>query len=160
VAERCEVHLGDNRETSQARAPRPRPKPRPKPRVDFSRSKRLDSPWGSRKWKTEAGRSAPQALRGVADRVLLGLLPSSEYAWPLAVACLKPRGGVMHVHENVAAADQTAWVARLEAALRAEAATLGRRWTVRCGHVERVKTFAPHVWHLVADVTCVEAERG
>ena len=36
VAARCEVHLGDNRETSQARAPRPRPKPRPEPRVDFS----------------------------------------------------------------------------------------------------------------------------
>jgi tRNA G37 N-methylase Trm5 len=30
---------------------------------------------------------------GVADRVLLGLLPSSEDSWPTAVAALKATGG-------------------------------------------------------------------
>ena len=30
---------------------------------------------------------------GVADRVLLGLLPSSEDSWPTAVAALKTTGG-------------------------------------------------------------------
>ncbi|KAJ1480574.1 S-adenosyl-L-methionine-dependent methyltransferase [Baffinella frigidus] len=97
------------------------------------------------------------ALHGIADRVLLGLLPSSEYAWPIAVACLKEGGGVLHVHENVSEADQQAWVMRLEAEIRAAGARLGRRWTVSCGHVERVKTFAPRVWHLVADVSCSPA---
>ena len=41
-------------------------------------------------------------LVGMADRVLLGLLPSSEGAWGLAVRCLKPTGGWLHVHGNVA----------------------------------------------------------
>lgn len=41
------------------------------------------------------------APRGVADRVLLGLLPSSRGGWVTALAALKPRGGVLHLHENV-----------------------------------------------------------
>lgn len=36
-----------------------------------------------------------------ADRVMLGLLPSSRDGWRLGVAVLKRAGGVMHVHENV-----------------------------------------------------------
>ena len=42
-----------------------------------------------------------QELTNVADRVCLGLLPSSVAGWPLAVQCLRPTGGVFHVHENV-----------------------------------------------------------
>lgn len=30
------------------------------------------------------------SLAGVADRVMLGLIPSSEFAWPTALAVLKP----------------------------------------------------------------------
>lgn len=40
-------------------------------------------------------------LRGVADRVNLGLIPSSEDAWPVACQVLKPSGGILHVHGNV-----------------------------------------------------------
>ena len=39
---------------------------------------------------------------GVADRVNLGLIPSSEAGWPVACAALKPgSGGVLHIHGNV-----------------------------------------------------------
>ncbi|OQV12634.1 putative tRNA wybutosine-synthesizing protein 2-like protein [Hypsibius exemplaris] len=39
---------------------------------------------------------------GVADRVILGLIPSSEISWATACRCLKPdTGGVLHVHANV-----------------------------------------------------------
>ncbi|GAU98222.1 hypothetical protein RvY_09398 [Ramazzottius varieornatus] len=39
---------------------------------------------------------------GVADRVVLGLIPSSEMSWPAAIKCLKTsHGGVLHVHMNV-----------------------------------------------------------
>ena len=42
------------------------------------------------------------APRGVADRVNLGLLPSSEAGWPAACAALNPAsGGWLHVHGNV-----------------------------------------------------------
>ncbi len=39
---------------------------------------------------------------GIADRVNLGLIPSSESGWHVACRALKPReGGVLHVHGNV-----------------------------------------------------------
>lgn len=41
------------------------------------------------------------APQGVADRVLLGLLPSSKGGWATALAALKPQGGFLHLHENV-----------------------------------------------------------
>ena len=42
------------------------------------------------------------APRGIADRVLLGLIPSSEEGWFVACACLRSDvGGWLHVHENV-----------------------------------------------------------
>ena len=37
------------------------------------------------------------------------------------------------------------------------AAELGREWSVRVEHVERVKWYAPRIRHLVADVRCVPA---
>ncbi len=27
-------------------------------------------------------------------------------------------------------------------------------WQVRCAHIERVKSYAPHVYHFVADIYC------
>ena len=39
---------------------------------------------------------------GVADRVNLGLIPSSEEGWPTACRALKPQsGGILHIHGNV-----------------------------------------------------------
>lgn len=37
----------------------------------------------------------------VADRVNLGLIPSSEISWKVACEALKPSGGVLHIHGNV-----------------------------------------------------------
>ncbi|CAM9295327.1 unnamed protein product [Lampetra planeri] len=43
--------------------------------------------------------------RGFADRVLLGLLPSSRPAWALACSLLRPdHGGILHIHHNVVTA--------------------------------------------------------
>ena len=88
------------------------------------------------------------------DRVSLGLLPSSEGGWALAVRCLdKDAGGWLHVHGNVATAERQAWAGWLCRTLAAAADAAGRaRWTAACAHVERVKSFAPRVDHVVADV--------
>lgn len=112
VAHKCQVYLGDNRET------------------------------------------APK-LADVADRVNLGLLPTSIKAWPLAVQVLKPQGGWFHVHDNVAVEDREAWEQRLLTSLRQLAAQFGKKWVISCEHVERVKSYAPKVHHLVADIRCV-----
>ena len=95
------------------------------------------------------------SLCGIADRVNLGLIPSSEEGWPLAVAALKPTGGWVHVHDNVKDGDVGAW----STALCATFTALGKAewggnhaWAVSCVHVERVKSYAPHVLHVVADL--------
>lgn len=39
--------------------------------------------------------------RGVADRVNLGLIPSSEQGWKTACFALKESGGILHIHSNI-----------------------------------------------------------
>ena len=94
------------------------------------------------------------SLRGVAHRVNLGLIPSSEAGWPVAVAALRPEGGWLHVHANVgsAEADEAAWSERLLCTLRRHAEAAGRQWHLSLVHLERVKWYAPRVRHVVADV--------
>ncbi|KAL7569302.1 hypothetical protein ACA910_016848 [Epithemia clementina (nom. ined.)] len=43
------------------------------------------------------------------DRVSLGLLPSSEGGWETAVLALKPTGGWLHIHGNVAVEEANDW---------------------------------------------------
>lgn len=92
-----------------------------------------------------------------ANRVLLGMLPSSERAWPTAVAVLSPAGGTLHIHANVPAADATvdAWGAAVAARIATLGVAAGKHWTVSCVHVEQVKSYAPRVLHCVADIVCV-----
>ncbi len=54
-------------------------------------------------------RVSGKELRNVADHVNLGLLPSSENGWATAVHVLKPEGGWLHVHENVAVEKIDEW---------------------------------------------------
>ncbi|KAL3666577.1 hypothetical protein V7S43_008204 [Phytophthora oleae] len=98
--------------------------------------------------------SAP-TIGAVADRVNLGLLPTSEKAWPLAVQAMKPSGGWFHVHDNVAVEERETWEQHVLDSMRALAKQHGKHWTITCEHVERVKSYAPKVYHLVADIHCV-----
>lgn len=101
------------------------------------------------------------AVSHIADRVCLGLLPSSVDGWPLAVNVLKLDGGILHVHENVHDKEIGAWVENccatfkdlFEVSDRKEGRKLGSM-TVSCTHIERVKSFSPHVIHIVADLLC------
>jgi tRNA(Phe) wybutosine-synthesizing methylase Tyw3 len=100
-----------------------------------------------------------KGLVGTADRVLLGLIPSSEAAWPVAVRLLKPAaGGRLHVHANVGEEGLGAWTAALPTKLLGLGREAGAAWAAdgkcRVEHVERVKSYAPRVWHVVADVRC------
>ncbi|KAG7393676.1 tRNA methyltransferase tyw3 [Phytophthora pseudosyringae] len=99
-------------------------------------------------------KSAP-TIGAVADRVNLGLLPTSEKAWPLAVQVLKPSGGWFHVHDNVAVEDRETWEQHVLDSMRKLATQCGKHWTITCEHVEKVKSYAPKVYHLVADIHCV-----
>ncbi|XP_044283188.1 tRNA wybutosine-synthesizing protein 2 homolog [Varanus komodoensis] len=153
-------------------------------------------------------------LRDVADRVNLGLIPSSEEGWPVACWVLrKDVGGILHIHQNVesfpakapnsrqkpeqvqphehglgqtAYSTQEARVAheahpvlqdagkkeptraarcawqRWAEATRTRIRTLleeldGKPWRTQILHIERVKSYAPHVHHLVLDLKCQPA---
>ena len=94
-------------------------------------------------------------LRGVADRVILGLLPSSEPAWKAAVHCLKDSGGWLHVHMNVEEEQLEAWTAATVEQLNSTADAMGRPWALVAKHLEKVKWYAPRVRHVVLDIQAV-----
>ena len=91
-------------------------------------------------------------LAGVADRVLLGLLPSSTKGWSLAANAIKPTGGIIHVHENVSSRILSTWVE--ETVQRFSELLVAKNLRVVCRHVEKVKSYAPRVYHIVLDLAC------
>ncbi|GAV85023.1 Met_10 domain-containing protein/TYW3 domain-containing protein/Kelch_2 domain-containing protein/Kelch_4 domain-containing protein/Kelch_6 domain-containing protein [Cephalotus follicularis] len=94
------------------------------------------------------------APKGVADRVCLGLLPTSEGSWLTAVRALRSTGGMLHVHGNVKDSEVCLWTEHVSKSFYEIARSEGRCWVVSVEHVERVKWYAPHICHLVADVRC------
>ncbi|NXJ51785.1 TYW2 protein, partial [Spizaetus tyrannus] len=180
VEDRCRIHHGDSRQVSGATWPRT-----PHPRVA--------SPLSPLSFQLE--------LRDVADRVNLGLIPSSEEGWPVACRVLKKgTGGVLHIHHNVetvpspappqtpvrqaewgslegAGSDGEAqhpaedggkemlgarirpewqrWAEATAARIRGLLVELhGQPWRTSILHIEAVKSYAPHVHHLVLDLEC------
>uniref|UniRef100_A0A8C5TXD4 tRNA wybutosine-synthesizing protein 2 homolog n=1 Tax=Malurus cyaneus samueli TaxID=2593467 RepID=A0A8C5TXD4_9PASS len=144
-----------------------------------------------------AGDNRQLELRDVADRVNLGLIPSSEEGWPVACRVLKKdTGGVLHIHHNVETPPVRApllpaeggspgaagsagemqhptedggkeelrarlrpewqrWAEGTAARIQTLLAELhGRPWHTSILHIEAVKSYAPHVHHLVLDLEC------
>ena len=103
------------------------------------------------------GDNRKMAPKGVAHRVLLGLIPTSEKSWHTAVEALRPEGGILHVHANVRTDETQTWARGCAASLEslATARSCGGP-PLRCivQHIERVKSYAPRVDHIVVDVAC------
>ena len=94
-------------------------------------------------------------LEGVADRIILGLLPSAEGGYALAMTALRPSGGVLHVHGVAASGNHVAWATGVTEALRER----GRGFSVDAAEALVVKSYAPHWDHVVLDVTVSAASR-
>ncbi|KAI3646485.1 hypothetical protein MP228_009413 [Amoeboaphelidium protococcarum] len=108
--------------------------------------------------------------RNKVDRVNLGLLPSSETGWPLAIEALKLRVNSavdtdrpairwLHIHENVSDTEIDQWkvyvVSRIRQLLteRVQSERIDdTRLNVELFHLERVKSYSPRVHHYVADI--------
>ncbi|ESO86943.1 hypothetical protein LOTGIDRAFT_128178, partial [Lottia gigantea] len=142
----------------------------------------------------------------VADRVNLGLIPSSENGWPVACSALKhDSGGFLHIHANVSSLNQLAskpklhdvyvccdsekheyikllsnddsnksfsdqnaskgdsysriiwnqWAESTAIKIRTMLCELYQKpWTTTIHHIEHIKSYAPHVDHLVLDLEC------
>ncbi|XP_069469102.1 tRNA wybutosine-synthesizing protein 2 homolog [Ambystoma mexicanum] len=154
-------------------------------------------------------------LQNVADRVNLGLIPSSREGWPIACRVLRQdTGGILHIHENVESfggkshpgsssqeqyhcsqqvhskgkvcsatmkadqPDQNSDMCTLEEAVPDIKETAlkpewqqwaestgddigkmlfeltGQTWKTQILHIEHVKSYAPHVDHMVLDLEC------
>ncbi|XP_074660678.1 tRNA wybutosine-synthesizing protein 2 homolog [Tubulanus polymorphus] len=121
-------------------------------------------------------------LIDIADRVNLGLIPSSEDGWPVACRLLKRKsGGILHVHQNVASKPSnhdseldteqkisksddkksevsriwTQWALRTASVIKHMLESLHKtEWNTNVLHIEHVKSYAPHVDHLVLDLEC------
>lgn len=93
-------------------------------------------------------RETLQNLCGIADRVILGQIPSSEPTWKLAVDCLKPKGGIIHVHMNVDEKKIDQWVTET---LDWFSKISGKKATAL--HLEKVKWYCPHIRHIVLDIS-------
>ena len=95
-----------------------------------------------------------QDLHNVADRVHLGILPSSKSAWKNAARCLKPEGGFIHIHMNCKEEE----IADLAADILCEFETICRElnmdWELSIHHIEKVKWYAPRIRHVVIDLQC------
>lgn len=114
----------------------------------------------------------------VADHVNLGLIPSSEDGWTTACAALKKdTGGMLHIHGNVDTKvqipDETdsdkchnttslvpsmynEWLEYVRNKLETIFCEIypNEIWTVNVKAVVKIKSYAPRVDHVVADVLC------
>ena len=92
-------------------------------------------------------------LKGTADRVLLGYLPSSEPTWEPAIQSLKETGGTLHIHMNVEEERIDAWCEATMLKCLQFANKAGRNWEIVSHHLEKVKWYAPRIRHVVLDVS-------
>jgi len=115
-----------------------------------------------------------------ADRILMGLIPTAEMSYEAACKTLNPiSGGWIHIHGNVDSAVASncekysesnqlpscnktltkPWMYwslstrdKIENILKLQTT---KDWNVKIKHIERVKSYAPRVDHLVVDLNCI-----
>ncbi|MAP85386.1 MAG: hypothetical protein CL979_02250 [Euryarchaeota archaeon] len=93
-------------------------------------------------------REASKSLEGVADRVFLGLLPSSEDGLEVALRVLSQDGGTLHIHGLAPSSDHSSWAEGVEAS-----ASAIRPGSHNRSGLVRVKSYAPHWDHVVLDLS-------
>ncbi|QLQ77965.1 hypothetical protein HG537_0A02120 [Torulaspora globosa] len=109
----------------------------------------------------ESNETCIQRLSGIHDlrvrHINLGLLPTSKPGWPLALAIisLQPRlpTVTLHIHENVHLndIDNGSFVTNTLNHLDA----LNDSYNYTATHLEKIKTFAPDIWHICLDVDVI-----
>jgi len=117
-------------------------------------------------------------VKNVADHVNLGMIPSSESTWQCGCAILKKEvGGILHIHANVdvmssfttsadfgggqsVPVDWIQWSHKCCESLNSIFQEMypEESWNVKVIGMFKVKSYAPHVDHVVFDVECRPAK--
>ena len=99
------------------------------------------------------------APSNIADRVNLGLIPTSKDSWGTALKCLKKVSGVgsmsmkMSIRLLIQMMKGKLMNAGHECAKELQDLCKGD-FKCTCRHVENVKSYAPHIYHVVFDIEC------
>ena len=109
--------------------------------------------------------TVPKYLNGIGDRINMGLIPSCENAFSIGIDCLKvDQGGWLHVHGNAPRKEMKKWALSvvekcqqliLEKSQEKNCKSNRKHWIdyhCWCNHVERIKSYAPRIDHMVADI--------
>ena len=88
-------------------------------------------------------------LQGVANRVILGLLPSSQDGYSVAMQALVEGRGVLHIHGVAPAKDHSSWAEEV----MDELLSIDPERSIEAVALIRVKSYAPHWDHVVLDVS-------
>lgn len=106
----------------------------------------------SNEWSTQ--RLKEHSLKLRVRHINLGLLPSSKPGWPLALAIISLQQSLpivtLHIHENVHinALNDNTFISQTLSELK----THNGSYEYSATHLEKIKTFAPDVWHVCLDV--------
>ncbi|RKP18336.1 hypothetical protein ROZALSC1DRAFT_23332 [Rozella allomycis CSF55] len=99
-------------------------------------------------------KDALKYFENCANRVNLGLLPTSKDGYEIAIKALNQNGGWLHVHENVAVEDvkQFGETVVLELTNLLKSHKSACNYALNIEHTEIVKNYAPKVVHVVYDI--------
>ena len=114
--------------------------------------------WGLKRNDVEArctihrgdNRDTSKTIGKVANRVVMGLLPSSEGSIGAAMEVLSNSGGELHIHGLAKPGEYSSLAERIVTEI--EGYRMG--YNVEIEKLNRIKSYAPHWDHVVVDVLC------
>jgi len=93
-------------------------------------------------------RITTNGLKNIADRVLLGLLPTAEESYNVALKCLKEEGGVLHIHGLAPSGNHQVFLSETTEKLL----KINLNYKIINCKINKIKSYAPHWDHLVLDI--------
>jgi tRNA wybutosine-synthesizing protein 3 len=93
-------------------------------------------------------RETTDNLENIADRVLLGLLPTAEESYHVALKCIKEEGGVLHIHGLSPSNNHEKFLLETSEKLQ----NIDYNYVITNYKINKIKSYAPHWDHLVLDI--------
>ena len=93
-------------------------------------------------------RETTDNLENIADRVLLGLLPTAEESYHVALKCIKEEGGMLHIHGLSPSNNHEKFLLETSEKLQ----KIDHNYIITNYKINKIKSYAPHWDHLVLDI--------